>query len=38
MNFIDDGTYEVEYEYTNRTILGGNVMNIFLFVAKADGW
>ena len=29
-NFLDDRTYDVEYECINRNILDGNIMNIYL--------
>ena len=35
-NFIDYGTYTVEYEFINRTILDGNVMNIYLVILKGN--
>ena len=30
MNFLDDGTNNVDYEWNNRTIIFGNVMNMSL--------
>ena len=34
MNFIDDGTYKVEYEHINRTIIDGHFTNISLINSK----
>ena len=34
MNFIDDGTYEVEYEHTNRTITDGDYTNMEFITSK----
>ena len=34
MNIIDDGTYDVEYEHINSTILVGSVTNMLLVVFK----
>ena len=36
MNFLNDGTYEVEYEKTNRTILDCDVTNMELITSKGD--
>ena len=36
MNFIDDGTDNVDYEKTSRTILDGSVTNMSLVVSKGD--
>ena len=34
MNIIDDGTYDVEYEQINRTIIDVNVTNRYLIISK----
>ena len=34
MIFLDDGTYEEDYKHINRTILDGNVMNMFLIMME----
>ena len=36
MNPPDDGTYKVEYDHTNRTILYGNGTNISLIISKGN--
>ena len=36
MNFIYYGTYEVEYENINRTIIDGNFTNISLIISKVN--
>ena len=36
MNFLDDVTYEVQYEQINRTILDGNVTTTSLIVSKVN--
>ena len=36
MNFLDDGTENVEYEYINRTILDDNVLNMSLIILKVN--
>ena len=36
MNLSDDGTYEVEYEHINRTIIDGNFTNISLINSKGN--
>ena len=34
--FLYDGTENVEYEYTNRTILDGNIMIMYLITTKRN--
>ena len=34
MNFVDDGKNEEDYKHINRTILDGNVMNIYLIIME----
>ena len=34
MNIIDDGLDDEDYEFINKTILDGNVMNMFLIISK----
>ena len=36
MNSIDYITGEVDYEYINKTILDGNVMNLSLIISKRN--
>ena len=36
MNFLDDGTYEVEYKHINLTILDGNVLNMYLIIMEVN--
>ena len=36
MNFLDDETYEVDYEHINLTILDGNFMNMALNVMEEN--
>ena len=34
MNFLDDGIDDEEYEFINKTILFGNIMNMSLVISK----
>ena len=36
MNFIDNGTYEVDYDNTNITRIDYNVNNMLLLIFKGD--
>ena len=36
MNFLYDGTENLEYECINQTILNGNVMNMTLIIMEGN--
>ena len=36
MNFFDNVTYEEKYKHINKTILDGNVMNMYLIIMEGN--
>ena len=36
MNFIYDGTYDIEYEHINRTIIDGDFTKMLLIICKGN--